>query len=51
MGNYYRKYDLLPVSIKSAVRQSGKTPQEGKIFETKSSKKYKVKYKMMTAEE
>ena len=41
MGNYYRKYNLEPVSNESAVRQSGETPQDGKIFETKSSKKVK----------
>ena len=39
MGNYYRKYNLEPVSNESAVRQSGETPQDGKIFETKSLKK------------
>ena len=39
MGNYYRKYNLEPVSHVSAARQSGEISQDGKIFETKYSKK------------
>ena len=39
MGNYYRKYNLEPVSNVSAARQSGEISQDGKIFETKYSKK------------
>ena len=37
MGNYYRKYNLEPVSNVSAARQSGEISQDGKVFETKYS--------------
>ena len=39
MENYYRKYNLEPVSYITAVRQSGEISQDDKIFKIKYSKK------------